>query len=208
MLINENTNPALSGQLGDEQQRGDGGGDGLYVVFKVTSETEDEVIVAYTSNGHEEQKQDDTFPKYVAGCALSSLSQVANEVLLPHEQVHQPSKGSRNLAAQQPRTPEHDEESGVRVHTVLVGSVDPLKGKCPSPLEAPPRMGLAFMLHLVGEEPVLDHADEGDDGQQDNIAQSFLVHVCFRLPSEDCSVAPRLHCAERGSEDLRPAFHH
>lgn len=34
-----------------------------------------------------------------------------------------------------------------------LGSVDPLKGKCSRPLEAPPILCLAFMLHLVGKEP-------------------------------------------------------
>ena len=34
-----------------------------------------------------------------------------------------------------------------------LGSVDPLKGQRPSPLEAPPIVGLAFVLHLVGKEP-------------------------------------------------------
>lgn len=58
--------PAFSGESGDEKQRGDGGGYCLYVVFEVTSEKEDEVIVEYTSKGHEEQEQYDSFPKYVA----------------------------------------------------------------------------------------------------------------------------------------------
>ena len=35
----------------------------------------------------------------------------------------------------------------------LLGSIDPLKGQCPCPLEAPPNLGPAFMLHLVGKEP-------------------------------------------------------
>lgn len=33
-----------------------------------------------------------------------------------------------------------------------LGSIDSLKSKCPCPLEAPPSVGPAFMLHLVGEE--------------------------------------------------------
>lgn len=33
-----------------------------------------------------------------------------------------------------------------------LGSIDSLKGKCPCPLEAPPRVGSAFVLHFVGEE--------------------------------------------------------
>lgn len=57
---------ARAPQSGDEKQRGDGGGDRLDVVFKVTSEQEDEVMVEDASQGHEEQEQDDAFPKYVA----------------------------------------------------------------------------------------------------------------------------------------------
>lgn len=34
-----------------------------------------------------------------------------------------------------------------------LGSVDPLEGQRPRPLEAPPVVGLAFVLHLVGKEP-------------------------------------------------------
>lgn len=81
------------------------------------------------------------------------------------------------MATEETCAPEHHEEGGVCIDTVLVGSVDPLKGRCPRPLEAPPIMGLAFVLHLVGKECVLDHADEGDDGQQDNVAHGFLIHV-------------------------------
>lgn len=33
-----------------------------------------------------------------------------------------------------------------------LGSVDPLEGQRASPLEAPPRVHPAFVLHLVGEE--------------------------------------------------------
>lgn len=62
----EPTHPEFSSQLGDEKERGDGGGDRLDVVFKVTSEKEDEEVVEYPSKGHEEQEQDDAFPKYVA----------------------------------------------------------------------------------------------------------------------------------------------
>lgn len=62
----ESASPEFSRELGNEQERGDSGGYGLYVVFKVTSEKEDEVIVEDTSKGHEEQEQDDAFPKYVA----------------------------------------------------------------------------------------------------------------------------------------------
>ena len=49
---------------------------------------------------------------------------------------------------------------------------------------------------------VLDHADEGDDGQQDNIAQGFVIHVCFRLPARTSQLrgTPGPHCAGRGSE--------
>lgn len=38
----------------DEKERGDGGGDSLDVVFKVTSEKGDEEIVEYPSEGHGE----------------------------------------------------------------------------------------------------------------------------------------------------------
>lgn len=55
---------------------------------------------------------------------------------------------------------------------------------------------------------ILDHADEGDDGQQDNTAQRFLVHVCLRLPSEDCSSSrrPSSHSAGRGSRGCTLPF--
>lgn len=61
--------PALGRRLGNEEQRGDGGGDRLYVVFEVAPEEEDEVIVRDAGEGHEEQEQDDALAENVAGRA-------------------------------------------------------------------------------------------------------------------------------------------
>lgn len=61
--------PTLSRRLGNEEQRGDGGGDRLYVVFEVAPEEEDEVIVRDAGEGHEEQEQDDALAENVAGRA-------------------------------------------------------------------------------------------------------------------------------------------
>lgn len=53
-------------QSGDEKQRGDGCGHSSDVVLKVASEEEDEVMVEYAGQGHEEQEQDDPLAEYVA----------------------------------------------------------------------------------------------------------------------------------------------
>lgn len=53
-----------------------------------------------------------------------------------------------------------------------LGSIDPFKGKCPCPLEAPPSMGLAFMLHLVGEEPC-----------QGKVYIWVIISILLNLPS-------------------------
>lgn len=37
--------------------------------FEVTSKEVDEIVVEYPSHGHEEQEQNDAFPKQVAGSA-------------------------------------------------------------------------------------------------------------------------------------------
>lgn len=50
----EHTHPEFSRESRDEKERGDGGADGLDVVFKVTSEKGDEEIVEYPSEGHDE----------------------------------------------------------------------------------------------------------------------------------------------------------
>ena len=83
-------------QSGDEKQRGDRRAYRSDVVLKVASEEEDEVMVEYPGEGHEEQEQDDPLAEDVARGALSSLSQIADKVFLPHKQVHQSGEGGRD----------------------------------------------------------------------------------------------------------------
>lgn len=56
-------------------------------------------MVEYPGEGHEEQEQDDPLTEDIARGTLSSLPQIADKVLLPHQQVHQSSEGGRDLAA-------------------------------------------------------------------------------------------------------------
>ena len=46
---------------------------------------------------------------------------------------------------------------------------------------------------------ILDHADEGDNGQQDDIAHGFLVHGCFGfLAGLLSSLAPHVRTVQEG----------
>lgn len=149
--------------------------------FKVTSEKEDEIVVEYSSHGHEEQEQNDALSKQVTGSALSPFPEVAHEVLLPHEQVHQAGKGGRNLAAEKASTPEHGEKRRVRVSAVLVGGVDAVEGGGSWPLEPLAVAVFAFMLQFASKKSVLDDTYQGDDGQQDDASQGVLVHFASGL---------------------------
>ena len=48
--------------------------------FKVTSEKEDEIVVKYSSHGHEEQEQNDALSKQVTGSAEETEREESNSL--------------------------------------------------------------------------------------------------------------------------------
>lgn len=61
--------PQCCRELGDEQQWRNRTGYRFYVHFKVTSKKEDEIVVEYSSHGHEEQEQNYALSKQVTRSA-------------------------------------------------------------------------------------------------------------------------------------------
>lgn len=155
--------------------------------FEVTSKEVDEIVVEYPGHRHEEQEQNDTLPKQVPRSALGPLPQVAHKVLLPHKQVHQASKGGRCLAAEKPSAPKHGKKRRVCVPTILVGSVDTFKGRGAWPLDSFAIAVFTLMLQFASKKSVLDDADQGDNGEQDDAPQGLLVHFVSAQWDGQCS---------------------
>lgn len=70
--------PLRNQQSGDEKQRRDGRGYSSYVVRKVASKEEDEVMVEHSGKGHEKQEQDDPLAEDVARGAAEEGKMVAD----------------------------------------------------------------------------------------------------------------------------------